>query len=217
MSLDLTLDAGEEMRFLNKVSRLVRRLVKKTHFTNQELEVCLLMYHKLSKDDEDNQGKVSRHQLDVVFDSVFGISDSETVGRICAALDNGVTAFISMESWAKMLSLFLRGTFDEKIEHCFRAYDIGGEGMIRREHMMILLRNCFIRHQEEEVEEFVKDLVDILIRRMDVDRDGAISLEDFRVSVHKSPELLECFGQTLPDRAHVYAFSRTFLDRVAEF
>lgn len=217
MSLDLTLDSGEQIRFLSKVSRLVRRLEKKTHFTSQELEICLLMYHKLTKDDEDSKGQVSRHQLDVVFDSAFGITDSETVGRICAALEGGVTAFISMESWAKMLSLFLRGTFDEKIEHCFRAYDIGKEGMVRRDHMVVLLRSCFIRHQEEEVEESVKDFVEILIKRLDVDRDGSISLEDFRESVHKSPELLECFGQALPDRAHVYAFSRTFLDPAAEF
>ncbi|EAT46551.1 AAEL002275-PA [Aedes aegypti] len=217
MSLDLTLDAGEEMRFLNKVSRLVRRLEKKTHFTHRELEVCLLIYYKLTKDEEDNKGHVSRHQLDVLFDSVFGISDSETVGRICTALDKSVTTFMSMESWVKMLSLFLKGTFDEKIEHCFRAYDIGGEELLRREHMMILLRSCFIKHQEEEVEESVKDMVEILIRRMDVDRDGAISLDDFRQSVHKSPELLECFGQALPDRAHVYAFSKTFLDQSAEF
>ncbi|XP_062549602.1 calaxin-like [Armigeres subalbatus] len=217
MSLDLTLEAGEEMRFLNKVSRLVRRLEKKTHFTHRELEVCLLIYHKLSKDEEDNKGQVSRHQLDTLFDSAFGISNVETVGRICCALDKGVTSFMTMEAWAKMLSLFLKGTFDEKIEHCFRSYDIGGEGILRREHMMVLLRSCFIKHQEEEVEESVKDMVEILIRRMDIDRDGAISLDDFRESVHKSPELLECFGQALPDRAHVYAFSKTFLDQTVEF
>ncbi|XP_055536811.1 calaxin-like [Wyeomyia smithii] len=218
MSLDLTLDASEEARFLNKISRFVKRLVKKTHFTQRELEVCLLIYYKMLRDDEGKLGMlVSRHQVDAVFDASFGITDSATVGRIFTALDKSVTTHVSMETWARMLSLFLRGSLDEKISHCFQVYDISGEGLIRREHMMVLLKGCFIKQHEEDAEEDIKDLTELIIRRMDADRDGAISLDDFREAVHNAPEMLECFGQALPDRAHVYAFSRTFLDRVSKF
>ncbi|XP_058466547.1 calaxin-like [Malaya genurostris] len=218
MSLDSTLDSSEEARFLTKVNRLVRRLVKRTHFTSRELESCLLIYYKLVRDDETNPGLlVGRHQLDMVFDMAFGISNSLTVARIYNALNKGVTAYVTMETWALMLSLFLRGTFDEKIDHCFRVYDIGGEGLIRREHMLVLLKGCFIKPQEEDADEAIKDLAEIILRKMDMDKDGAISRQDFREAVYKEPELMECFGQALPDRAHVYAFSRTFLERVPKF
>ncbi|XP_055629628.1 calaxin-like [Toxorhynchites rutilus septentrionalis] len=217
MSLELTLDPTEQVRFLNRVSRLVRRLAKKTHFTTKEVEVCLLIYYKLLKDDETNQQYISRVQFGMVFDMVFGISDSVIVGRIYTALDKGATTHVTMETWVQTLSLFLRGTLEEKIKHCYKVYDIVGEKMIRREHMMVLLKDCFIKHHEEEIEETIKDMIDIILRRMDVDRDGAISFDDYRQTVYKYPELMECFGQALPDRSHVYAFSRTFLERVAEF
>ncbi|XP_053690325.1 calaxin-like [Sabethes cyaneus] len=219
MSLDLTLDASEEARFLNRISRLVKRLARKTHFTAREVEVCLLIYYKMVRADEGSLGGmlVSRHQLDAVFDASFGITDSATIGRIFTALDKSVTTHVTMETWTRMLSLFLRGTLDEKIDHCFRAYDISGEGLIRREHMMVLLKGCFIKQQEEDAEEDIKDLTELIIRQLDMDRDGAISLDDFREAVRKAPEMLECFGQALPDRPHVYAFSRTFLNRVSKY
>ncbi|XP_055585612.1 calaxin-like [Uranotaenia lowii] len=222
MSVDLTLDAGEEIRFLNKIGDTVKHLLKRTHFNARELEVVLLIYYKLLRDEivpgaARRQEQVSRHQLTIVFDTVFGLKDNIMLGRIFAALDKGVTSCITMETWAITLSLFLRGTFEEKIKYCFRVYDIAGERVIRRDHMMILLRSAFIKHQEEEVEEAVKDMVDIIIHRMDIDRDGAISFEDYRETVRKTPGLLECFGQALPDRSRIYSFSKTFLDRVRKF
>ncbi|XP_058832738.1 calaxin-like [Topomyia yanbarensis] len=218
MSLDSTLDPREEVRFLSKVNRLVRRLVKRTHFTTRELEACLLIYYKLVRDDETNQGLiVGRHQLDMVFDMAFGISDGVTVARIYNALDKGVTSHVTMEQWVLMLSLFLRGTIDEKIDHCFKVYDIGGEGVIRREHMLVLLKGSFVKEHEEDADEENKDLAEIILRKLDMDRDGAISRNDFREAVRKEPEFMECFGQALPDRAHVYAFSRTFLEKVPKF
>ncbi|XP_055605988.1 calaxin-like [Uranotaenia lowii] len=227
MPLDITLDPSEECRFLNKVHRLIRRMVRRTHFSQQELEACLLIYYKLVNDDDSpvtsaspkvcGIRELSRVQFVRFFDRAFGIPDETTANRIQAALTSTETAFLSMESWVRMLSIFLRGTMDEKIEHCFRVYDFCREGELRREHMMILLRKSFIKHHEEEVEETIKDMIEMLIRRLDVDRDGVISLEDFRESVKKNPELMECFGQAMPNRSYVYAFSRTFLDKVEKF
>lgn len=221
MSLDVTLDQGEEIRFLNKISDTVKQLHKKTHFTARELEIVLLLYYKLLKDEDGPrgpvQGLISRQQFTRVFDTAFGMTDNVMIGRIYAALDKGATSHVTMETWVHTLSLFLRGTFEEKIKYCFTVYDIQGEGMIRRDHMMLLLKSAIIKHQDEEVEEAVKDLVDIILHRMDVDRDGSISFQDYSETVRKSPQMLECFGQALPDRGYIYAFSRTFLDRVRKF
>ncbi|XP_058464103.1 calaxin-like [Malaya genurostris] len=221
MSLDLTLKPGEEIRFLSKVSGTVRYLVKRTHFSTRELEVVLLIYYKLLKDEADglhgSHQHITRHQFSAVFDIVFGMSDEVMLGRIYAALDRGVSSYVTMETWATTLSLFLRGTLEEKIRYCFQVYDIQGEGIIRRDHMMLLMRNAAIRHQEEDVGEIVKDLVDIILHRMDVDRDGSISFEDYQQTVRQTPELMECFGQALPDRVRVNAFSKTFLDRGSKY
>lgn len=226
MSLDLTLESNEEIRFLNKISGFVRQLYKQTHFTARELEIVLLLYYKLLKDEHNGTVRsgghpasscISRQQFTTVFDTAFGMADNVMLGRIFSALDTGATSYVTMETWVQMMSLFLRGTFEEKVKYCFRVYDIQGDGMIRRDHMMLLLRSAFVKAQDEEVEEAVKDLVDIILHRMDVDRDGSISFEDYSETVRKAPEMLECFGKALPDRGHVYAFSRTFLERVRKF
>lgn len=57
---------------------------------------------------------------------------------------------------------------------------------------------------------FLKDLIEIVTKKMDLDRDGKISYHDYRTSVLKNPMLLEAFGQCLPSRHAVYSFLSTF-------
>ncbi|KAH1010945.1 hypothetical protein HUJ04_000395 [Dendroctonus ponderosae] len=60
------------------------------------------------------------------------------------------------------------------------------------------LRNCLIKFpQEEDPEESVKDLVDIVMRKMDLDKDGKVSLKDYHETVAAEPLLLEAFGKGL--------------------
>ena len=50
--------------------------------------------------------------------------------------------------------------------------------------MMTLMKNCLIRQgsneEDNDGDEGVKDLVEITLRRMDQDRDGRVSYNDFR-------------------------------------
>lgn len=56
--------------------------------------------------------------------------------------------------------------------------------------------------QEEDPEESVKDLVEIVLRKLDKDKDGKLSLLDYQKSITEEPLLLEAFGNCLPtDRA----------------
>ena len=115
-----------------------------------------------------------------------------------------------------MLSVFLIGTLDEKIEFCYKIYDLDSEG-IHRETMMTLMRGILISKNKENVEEGVKDLVEILMKKMDIDLDGIISFEDYNKSVHENPMLMECLGPLLPTRGYVHAFLMTFTDRKTDF
>lgn len=71
-------------------------------------------------------------------------------------------------------------------------------------------RNCLIKQpQEEDPEEGVKDLVEIVLRKLDGDKDGKVSLADFTEAVHQEPLLLECFGKCLPTSAACMTFLAT--------
>lgn len=71
-------------------------------------------------------------------------------------------------------------------------------------------RNCLIKHpQEEDPDESVKDFVEIVMRKIDKDKDGKISLNDFQTTVHEEPLLLEAFGRCLPTEKSKMTFLTT--------
>ena len=82
---------------------------------------------------------------------------------------------------------------------CFQIYDLNGDGYIVREEMFVLLRQTIVKPQtEEDRDEGVKDLVDLILKKMDQDHDGRVSLADYETTVKQDPLLLEAFGQCLP-------------------
>lgn len=61
-----------------------------------------------------------------------------------------------------------------------------------------------------------KDMVEILAKKMDLDRDGIISFEDYRKSCLADPALLEVLGACLPTRLAVYSFLRFLTSNVGK-
>ncbi|XP_022915776.1 calaxin-like [Onthophagus taurus] len=212
--LDSSLDPMEETRFKKKHSDLILKLSKKLHFTYTEVESILLIYYKLQKESHDKLG-ITKAQFRDVLHAGFDMTEDTLMDRIFTALEKGIfnphPATVTMETWAAALSLFLRGTFEEKIQHCFHVYDLLGDGMIGRDSMFQLLRTSLISSgSDDDAEEAVKDMIEILTKKMDIDRDGKISFNDYRQTVVKEPMLLECLGKCLPARISVYTFVTTF-------
>jgi hypothetical protein len=63
--------------------------------------------------------------------------------------------------------------------------------------MFQLLKNCLVKGTEED-DDGVKDLVDLIMKKLDEDRDGRVSENDWSLAVGKDKLLLEAFGQCLP-------------------
>ena len=69
-----------------------------------------------------------------------------------------------------------------------------------------------VKHpQDEDPDEGVRELVDIVLRKMDCDNDAKLSFEDFSTSVNKQSLLLKAFGQCLPSRE----ISESFLNSIS--
>lgn len=80
---------------------------------------------------------------------------------------------IRCEGFILGLSVFLRGTLPEHIEFCFRVYDINRDGFIAKDEILTLLRNSMIQQpNEDDPDESIKDLMEFIFRKMDVDSDG---------------------------------------------
>lgn len=71
-------------------------------------------------------------------------------------------------------------------------------------------RNSLVKQpQEEDPDEGVKDLVELVLRKLDYDKDGKVSFPDFHEAVSKEPLFLEAFGQCLPSEPAAVAFLAT--------
>lgn len=83
---------------------------------------------------------------------------------------------------------------------CFRVYDLNGDRYISKEEMFQMLKNCLVKEAVEEDEDGVKDLVDLVLKKLDEDRDGRVSEADWAGAIAKEALLMEAFGQCLPPR-----------------
>ncbi|KAF2898849.1 hypothetical protein ILUMI_07328 [Ignelater luminosus] len=201
----------EEIRFKKKHVRLIHRLTKELHFSQEELENILLIYYNIQKQSEDKQHGITKDQFKEFLHNTLDMTDTEITNRIVHTVSRGPSPIITMETWARVMSLFLRGTLEEKIKHCYSVYDIMFNGKIGRDIMVGFLDNCIISSSsDEDPEDAVKDLVEVLAKKIDLDRDGIISFEDYRKSCLAEPALLELLGPCLPSRLAVHSFL-TFL------
>lgn len=67
-----------------------------------------------------------------------------------------------------------------------------------------------IKHpQDEDPDEGVKELVEIVLKKIDVDADGKVSKLDFQETVEKEPLLLQAFGPCLPTKSAAETFLAT--------
>nr|CAI5841546.1 unnamed protein product [Callosobruchus analis] len=215
---DATLNSLEESRFLKKTKDIASELEKVTHLSFVEIQMLLILYYKLQKKNhrevkDIKDGGVSKLQFAEVMHKCLQMTDSRMTTNIITAMDKtSRSRYITMETWIKTLSLFLRGTLEEQILFCFNVYDTTNSGLLTRDVLFRFLRHSmFSVSGEGDAEEAVKDLLDIIIKKMDLDRDNKISFNDYREFVLKNPQWLEFLGPCLPDRQSIYAFQTTFM------
>ncbi|XP_053617668.1 calaxin isoform X2 [Plodia interpunctella] len=201
-------------------------LYKSTHFSKNELEALFSMYKKLVMSAQATAPPAAIGQAPAKVDGIdqgtfrdvmhntFDLVTEETIlERAWVTWERGPTGgegALKFEAWVRGLSILLRGTDEERMAHCFAVYDLNSDGFITRDEMFLLLRNALLKQPgDEDPDEGVRDLVELVLKKLDVDKDGAVSLDDYRQAVEQEPLLLEAFGQCLPTRRQATAFLKT--------
>ncbi|XP_007938045.1 EF-hand calcium-binding domain-containing protein 1-like [Orycteropus afer afer] len=189
-----------DQKALKKLVESISKTVKS--FKKSEVECLIRLFHSLVRRTDERLDKIGldRSAFRGILHSVFGMTDDMLMDRVFFAFDKDGDSHINVNEWVKGLSLFLRGTFEEKLKFCFEVYYFNGDGYISREEIFDMLKNS-LHHQssEEETDEGIKELVEITMRKMDYDNDGKISFADFERAVKEDTLLLEVFGPCLPE------------------
>ncbi|KAJ1101023.1 hypothetical protein NDU88_006097 [Pleurodeles waltl] len=199
---------------LQKQAEALSRIVK--HFNKSEVESLMKLFQALvgSGSEKPSRNGLDRNKFRNILHNTFGMTDDMIMDRVFRAFDKDNDSYINVTEWVQGLSVFLRGTLDERIKYCFDVYDLNGDGYISREEMFHMLKNSLLKQPtEEDPDEGVKDLVEITLKKMDYDHDGKLSFADFEKAVHEESLLLEAFGPCLPDMKNIMAFERqAFVD-----
>ncbi|NXH20969.1 EFCB1 protein, partial [Bucco capensis] len=177
------------------------------HFNKSEVECLIKLFDRLVAESRSRFAAVGfdRNMFRETLHSAFGMTDDMIMDRVFRIFDRDNDSCISVGEWVEGLSVFLRGTLEEKIKYCFEIYDLDADGYITREEMFQMLKNSLLKQpSEEDPDEGIKDLVDIALKKMastmcDYDHDGVLSFMDFEQAVRDENLLLEAFGPCLPD------------------
>ncbi|XP_034950553.1 EF-hand calcium-binding domain-containing protein 1-like [Chelonus insularis] len=218
LPIDMLNESSKEIVYIRKNRPLLKKLAKETHFNLKEVEALALIHYKICKE----HGSISRTLFRDIFHSGLDYTENIRhllVDKVFSAMIQQNALHINMEQWVRGFSVILRGTLEERINFAFKVYDLMMTGRIKREQIFNNMRGCFISlGSDENVDETLKDFVDLILKTLDVDRDGSISEGDFKSAVmDKDKLLLECMGPVFPSRDYQYAFSTTFTNNIGDF
>ncbi|XP_077713088.1 peroxisomal ATPase PEX1 isoform X1 [Canis aureus] len=189
-----------DQKTMKKLVESISNTVK--NFKKSEVECLIRLFHSLVEraNVRLNNFGLDRNAFRAILHSVFGMTDDMLMNRVFFAFDKDNDNCINAKEWVKGLSVFLRGTFEEKLKFCFEVYYLNGDGYISQEEIFDMLKNSLHQQSsEEETDEGIRELVDITLKKMDYDNDGKISFADFEKAVKEDKLLLEVFGPCLPE------------------
>eukprot|EP01137_Pigoraptor_chileana_P035838 Opistho-2@30495 len=194
-----------------KLKNRLDELAKHTHFSRLDLDGLHARFKHFTP--PPHAEKIDRAKFRDVLHDLFDIDDSLLMDRVFRTFDRDNDNMISFDEWIAGLSVILKGTLDEKLKFCFNVYDLNGDGYISKEEMFQMLQKCLIKQSsDEDPDEGIKDLVDLILKKMDHDRDGRVSFADYRETVQAEPLLLEAFGTCLPAQKRRNAFLASCTD-----
>lgn len=119
------------------------------------------------------------------------------------------------------VSILCRGTPDQLIDFCYDIYDINGDKSLAREELYHCLKGSLLPYSgvltSDELDEGIREIVEIGMKKLDKDKDGQITHPDFVSACYHDPLLLQSIGPCLPPARSLAAFMATFTDNYRSY
>ncbi|KAF9995951.1 hypothetical protein BGZ65_008440, partial [Modicella reniformis] len=129
--------------------------------------------------------------------------DDVFLTRLYSAFDtNPNSKGVNFKEFIEGLSVFKKGTPDEKLELSFKLYDIDHVGYITRpglEKAMTQLHSVVAGSSQDETHQ-IQELVKRIFDDLDVNNDGKLSLEEYKLNSMKEPLIIDFLSQFLADQ-----------------
>ncbi|ETN72058.1 EF hand [Necator americanus] len=163
-------------------------LVNETHFSRYELKY---LYQSFKQNCP--SGYVTREQFIQIFRSFFSIHRfSELVFN---TFDDDRNNRLSFSEFAVQLSLFSKGTLEQRLDWLFDLYDCNGRGYITEEDHLIVCRAMYALvgihyYKEKHFPVALKRHIKHQFSKLDKNRDGKITREEFIKACHDDNKIV---------------------------
>ncbi|GAA5801171.1 hypothetical protein HPULCUR_006614 [Helicostylum pulchrum] len=159
-------------------------LSKKTHFSKKEI-------HDL------------RHKVD----SKTNITP-QVFKELYSAFNSDSKKGMDFSEFVDGLSIFIKGNSEEKLTLSFKLYDVNHDGFLTKTELerVMLKLSCTFSKDDRTAE--IKEMVEHMFKDFDVDNDGRLSFEEYKLSAMKEPLIVDFLEQFLSEH-HISGYTRT--------
>ncbi len=152
----------------------IAELMRSTQFSQKELK---RVYRRFQRLDQGTKGYVSVDDLQTIQE----LSNHPLGDRIARMLAPGIQDHIDFRLFAQMISFFSsKGDPESRHRFFFQIYDIDQDGYINDSELFVVLK-MVVKGVLSDAQ--VQKIVEKLIEEADKDRDGKLSLEEFKTLV----------------------------------
>lgn len=152
-------------------------LCRLTKFTRQEIRV---MYRGFKA--ECPEGVVHENSFKDIYAKFFPHGNSSLYAHyVFKAFDVNCNGAISFRDHIVTLSTLLRGSVYERLKWTFKLYDLNGDGCISRGELAEVVQAVheLMGKRIAEDDKKTRDQVDRVFRKLDLNQDGVITIEEF--------------------------------------
>ncbi|KAI8378447.1 calcium-binding protein NCS-1 [Blakeslea trispora] len=169
-------------------------LQKCTYFEKKELQQW---YKGFLKDCP--SGQLDKTEFQKIYKQFFPFGDpSRFADYVFNVFDEDKNGMINFKEFIVALSVTSRGRVDEKLLWAFQLYDIDSDGYITREEMLQIVDAIYkmvgsmvkLPPDEDTPEKRVHKIFEL----MDTDKDGRLSMDEFREGSKKDPTILQALN-----------------------
>ncbi|XP_056625709.1 Kv channel-interacting protein 1-like [Triplophysa dalaica] len=168
----------------------LEQLLAQTSFSKKELQV---LYRGFKN--ECPCGVVNEETFKHIYSKFFPQGDASTYAHyLFNAFDSSHNGSIKFEDFVAALSILLRGSTTEKLQWTFNLYDINQDGYINKEEMTHIVKAIYDmmgRFTYPALKtDTTKHHVDAFFQKMDKNRDGVVTLDEFILSCQEDENIM---------------------------